>query len=33
MEPEKMAEIISSLDAKMELYRQYESTSERYNDW
>lgn len=28
-----MPEIIKQLDAKLELYKQYENTSERYNDW
>lgn len=28
-----MSEIIKTLDAKMVLFKQYEETSVRYNDW
>jgi hypothetical protein len=33
MEPTQMAEIIKSLDSKITTYKQYDETSNRYNDW
>jgi len=33
MAPEKMASIIANLDSKVTLFKQFEETSERYNDW
>jgi hypothetical protein len=33
MEPDKILEILKNLDNKMDLFKQYDSTSERYNDW
>jgi dynein heavy chain len=33
MAPEKIPEILAALDGKMDLFKQYEETSERYNDW
>jgi len=33
IDPEKMPEILKNLDAKMVLFKQYEETSIRYNDW
>ena len=33
IEGEKMGDIIKDLDAKIEAFKQYENTSERYNDW
>jgi hypothetical protein len=33
MEPDKILEILKNLDNKMDLFKQYDATSERYNDW
>jgi hypothetical protein len=33
MEPEKMTEVIKTLDAKLINFKQFEETSNRYNDW
>ena len=33
MEHTQMAEIIKSLDSKITTYKQYDETSNRYNDW
>jgi len=32
-EPEKMNEIIKQLDEKLILFKEFEETSARYNDW
>ena len=33
MEPDKILDILKNLDNKMDLFKQYDTTSERYNDW
>lgn len=33
MEAEKMVEVIKQLDAKLVSFKQFEETSNRYNDW
>jgi len=33
MEPDKILDVLKNLDNKMDLFKQYDTTSERYNDW
>lgn len=33
MESSMIPNILNQLDSKMDLFKQYETTSERYNDW
>ena len=33
MEADKMPDIIKQLDDKIVLFKQFDETSERYNDW
>ena len=33
MNPDKILDVLKNLDNKMDLFKQYDSTSERYNDW